>query len=150
MKRSERLQAIIRLVAHHELSVARQLGLCQHQLADSRRRLAELLDYRAEYQQQFGERASRNGFRLGDFRAFFDKLDLAIAQQRRVVENATRQWEESRRQWLSVHRRHETLSNAAERMSMEERQEERRREQKSADDQSLRRRPAGATVFPRK
>ncbi|MBK6618112.1 MAG: flagellar export protein FliJ [Nitrosomonas sp.] len=64
-----------------------KLGKLNHKQRESEKTLKMLLDYRKSYQQQLAEYSTNavNPIQLRNFMAFISKLDVAIAEQQKLV-----------------------------------------------------------------
>lgn len=84
------LQPLIKLAQHQNDSATRRLGQLNQQQQSAQQNLDTLLEYRRDYQARL-QVASRNGMSPADlrnFQQFINKLDEAIAQQTRIVEQS--------------------------------------------------------------
>lgn len=88
MTRKFSLQPLMNLARHQNDSATSKLGQLNRQHESVLQQLAELLEYRKDYQARLQE-ASRNGMCLAElqnFQKFIERLDEAIVQQTRQVE----------------------------------------------------------------
>ena len=138
MARSKRLNPVLRLMNHRQQEAARRLGAYARQLEQQRQRLQELETYRQEYMQSF------QGYilswmimsRMGDFHHFIAQLDQAISQQERSVENADKEYESCRQEWLSQRCSAKAVDKVVSRYQAEEQRLEDKREQHVNDESS--------------
>lgn len=90
MTKSFSLQPLIKLAQHQNDSATRKLGQLNRQQQNAQQSLDALLEYRKDYQTRLQE-ATRNGMSqpdLRNFQQFINKLDDAISQQLKVVEQS--------------------------------------------------------------
>lgn len=84
------LQPLLNLAQHQNDTATRTLGQLNQQQHSSQQKLDTLLEYRKDYQTRWQETA-RNGLSpagLRNFQEFMNKLDEAIVQQTRMVEQS--------------------------------------------------------------
>ena len=136
MKRSLRLQPIVRLARMREDGAGRACGVRRNELADAERQLGELLAYRRQYLQRLDALGS-GGVGAAELRAlrrFIGALDEAIAQQRLRVEAACACLAGEERRWQELRARRKALDGVGERLSAEERRSEDREAQRESDE----------------
>lgn len=140
MTKSERLKPVAHLAEAKERDAARQLGHCQRIIARREHRLEELLNFRTEYQQRLQDEGNRgiDARTLQDFRAFIQKLDTAIAQQRGLIQAAVGDYELCKKNWTVTRSRSKALENVVDRYRQQEQSDADRREQRDADERSQR------------
>jgi flagellar protein FliJ len=139
MTRSERLKPIQRLNESRENDAARALGHSVQTLQQQTQRLSELQQYRDEYDRKIQE-LGQNGViasRLQQMQSFLNNLNLAIAQQQAVVEQAQRQQEQQRHSWQRAHNKSQVMDNVAERYRRDEQYQANKRDQKENDEHAL-------------
>lgn len=140
MKKSRRLEPIVRVAENWEHQAAQQLGAAQQDLASAEQRLGELRHYREEYIRRF-QAAGASGMGAGkmrDYQQFLASLNLAIDQQLRLVAIQAGKVEEKRRHWFASHQKTQVLDNVVTRYQSEEQRLENRREQKEQDERAQR------------
>lgn len=133
MTRSKRMQSVVEITANREREAARRLGDLQQRLQAAEQRLDELIRYREEYTQQFANGGSLTTARLQDYRSFLGRLNLAVDQQRAVVERTQQDCAAQRECWLEIRGRVQALDKVVSRYRSAERSDHERREQKEAD-----------------
>ncbi|ROR34933.1 flagellar FliJ protein [Inmirania thermothiophila] len=137
--RARRMEPVARVMHEREREAARRLGEAQARL---RARLAErerLEGYRAEYARSLQGAAAVSGARLRDYRVFLERINRALGELERAVEQARAEVEACRRHWLEAQRRSRSVGLAVERLQGLERREEARREQRESDGHAARR-----------
>ena len=90
MSESFSLQTLLNLAQNKNEAATRRLGLLNKQEHDAQAQLEMLHQYRREYQDRM-QSASRDGMNpvlMKNFQEFIYKLDAAIAQQAKVVEQS--------------------------------------------------------------
>jgi flagellar FliJ protein len=88
MRKPFSLQPLLNLAVLKNESATRELGERNRQQDDAQTKLETLQQYRKEYQSRLQE-STRNGMTQADlrnFQKFINKLDAAIEQQRKVLE----------------------------------------------------------------
>ncbi|MDH5189980.1 MAG: flagellar export protein FliJ [Gammaproteobacteria bacterium] len=141
MTRSDRLKPIVKIAESHEKEAARMLGLQQRLLDQYETKLGELLSWRKEYREQF-QQAGKQGIqasKMHDYQAFLQRLDLAISQQRQMIEQAIYHYEQHKKNWQSKRSRTQALDKTVDRFKKQEQREETRKEQKELDEHAQRR-----------
>ncbi len=140
MIKSKRLKPVVHLAEARERDAARELGQCQRMILQREHRLQELLNFRSEYQQRLQDEGSRgiNAGAMQDFRAFIQKLDMAIIQQRGMIQTAVSDYELSKQNWTATRSRSRALGNVVDRYRQQEQHDADRREQRDADERSQR------------
>lgn len=84
------LQPLMDLAQHQNDAATRKLGLLNKQQQDAQGKLETLQQYRRDYQERMAE-SVQNGMgpaELRNFQMFINKLDDAIVQQSRVVQQS--------------------------------------------------------------
>ena len=135
MKRSQRLQTIVDLHVRQEKDALQIMGRCQQQLQEQQNQLTHLQTYRGEYLQKLAERQQlgMNVSQLLEFRAFADKLDIAIEGQHRAVLAQEREYQRAQIKWEECHQRTKSLEKLSELALAEEIKLENKREQVEQD-----------------
>jgi flagellar FliJ protein len=139
MTRSKRMQPVATVAHNRQQNAARIMGERQRSLDDQQQRLQELNNYRDEYARRFeGGAESMAGINMRDYRLFLSRLNEAIEEQARRVEQARAALEQSRGQWTTTRVHSDAVNKVVERMQADERRAEDRREQKENDEFSQR------------
>lgn len=136
MKKSERLKPVQRLCESREQSAAKALGKSNQAVQAQEQRLSELEQYRSEYYQYVQKQgaAGVTAGKLQDLQRFLNNLNLAIEQQKHVVEMARQEQEHMKTSWQQAHGKHQALNNVVDRYRDDERSESGKREQKEIDE----------------
>ncbi|MFW5453659.1 flagellar export protein FliJ [Thioalkalivibrio sulfidiphilus] len=135
MTRSKRMQPVANVVHNRQQNAARVMGERQRALDDQQQRLQELNNYRDEYARRFEDGGeSMAGINMRDYRLFLSRLNEAIEEQARRVEQARAALEQSRGQWTATRVHSDAVNKVVERMQADERRDEDRREQKENDE----------------
>lgn len=138
-----RMQALKVALEHAEkerdaalLAMQRAAG----QLDAAQRQATQLQDYRAEYQQRWSAQFKREGTIdiLHCYQNFMARLNTAIEQQQRVVEQARLQHESAQEALMERETRAASIRKLIERRSAEHALAQERREQKATDEQASR------------
>ncbi len=130
------LTTLIELAQKASDERARQLGGALSRESDSSKRLAMLDDYRRDYLLNFDSVCRRGVSPAGlvNFHQFLNKLDVAIAQQRRAVEHAAHVAAGARVAMREAERKRQSLVTLRERRLAAGRAHEARLEQKLHDE----------------
>ena len=136
MSRSKRMRSVAELAEAEEQTASRRLGESLEFLKAQEAKLEELEGYRKSYTQNLSDAGGRgtDAIRLGDYRAFLDRLGAAITQQTDLVKQAQDDCETKRQMWFAARRRLQALSEVVKRYASEENLKAERREQAEADD----------------
>lgn len=140
MTRSKGLQTIQTLAESKETTHSKVVAERRLALQEEQRRLAQLEQYRLEYQAL--TTSTDEGMCIHFVRGrrgFVDKLNAAIENQRTVVQRAIEQLDSHLDQWRDARTRSLSLQKYAERQSAEELRREGRKEQRELDDIGRRR-----------
>lgn len=140
MKRSKRLQTIVDLKARQEQTALEILGQSQRQHSDMQKQVDGLATYRNDYVDKCNAFA-RDGVkvsRLVEFRAFIDKLDIAIAGQEKLLKRMEQDVQTKRQMWEFTHRSTQTIQKVRESALKVEKKIEDKREQLEQDERASR------------
>lgn len=135
MSRSRRMRSVVDLAQNHEREASSRFGESQRFLQAQQTKLKELEGYRKSYNEKsrvVGRETDAN--RLGDYRAFLDRLGTAITQQTSLVKEAQDDCESKRQAWFAARRRLKAMGEVVKRYRSEENRQTERREQASSDD----------------
>ncbi|NND61482.1 MAG: flagellar export protein FliJ [Gammaproteobacteria bacterium] len=119
MNRSKRLQPIADIAAHREQEASKRMAAARANLDKHRAMLTDLERYHEEYAQSHNSFA--DAVRLQDFRLFMDRLEHAIAQQRRLIVTLEREFDTQQDDWRDRRSQRKALDMAADRFAREER-----------------------------
>lgn len=136
MKKSKRLQPVVKVAESREQQATRVLGDEQKKLAAAEQRLAELKSYREEYINRF-HAAGASGMgatRMLDYQKFLHKLSLAIDQQLQLIAQQASVVDEKRRLWHLTRSKVQMLDNVLSRYQAHEQRQLERKEQGELDD----------------
>jgi flagellar protein FliJ len=135
MTRSKRMQPVARVANDRQQNAARQVGERQRELEAQLNRLDELSNYRSEYARRFDEGTeSMTGMNVRDYRLFLSRLNQAIEEQARRVEQARRELERSHGNWSATRVHSDAIHKVMDRFQKEEQRQEARREQVREDE----------------
>lgn len=142
MTRSERLEPIAGLQRDKETRATRLLGESRGRYLAQERRLEDLEKFLREYQHRFQtEGGGATIERFKEYRRFTERLDIAIQQQKRLLEECRRELEQQNRQWSEVSSKRRALDKVIDGFRREETSRTLRREQRESDDRAQRARP---------
>ncbi len=142
MTKSKRFEPIRKIAKQKERDAAAQFGQTLRDREEAQRRLQELEQYLAEYLQRFQD-ATRSGMgaeRIRDYQVFIDKLESAIGEQKRVLQEMQSRCDDSKAQWHGRFTKVRAVENAVDRMRTEENRVSEKKEQNSSDERSQHRR----------
>ena len=140
MKRSQRLEPVVKVAENREQQAARSLGDSQSALNQAEQRLNELKGYREEYIQRFHANGATgmSAVQMGDYRLFLSNLSRAIEQQTGLVQQAIAVVEQQRQQWFSRRGKVKMLGNVVSRFQTDEQRVVDRKEQLEQDERAQR------------
>src|SRR5690606_27168216 len=125
MTRSKRMQPVADVARNRQQNAARRLGDCQRDLEAQITRLDELNSYRSEYARRFEQGAeAMTGMNIRDYRLFLSRLNQAIEEQARRVEQARQEVERSRGQWTASRIHSDAIDKVMGRLESDERRRE--------------------------
>jgi len=134
------LTTLIGLAQDDVDAAAQRLGRAQRERDDAIQQLDALITYRDEYHARFTESA-RGGMPAGNvrnFQAFIDTLDAAIAQQRRLIEQAEARVEAAKPDWRKQKQKLGSYEVLQARNDAVEARDANRREQRDSDEHAAR------------
>jgi flagellar export protein FliJ len=146
VKRSRRLQTLVKLVQLAERGAREQLAQANHELLRREQQCRQLEGYDAEYAARWLDSGRRgvDGAELARLGAFRASLASTLAIQERAVEAAREQAAQSATRWSATRDRLRTFEDLVERTRAAESREAERREQNALDDLPPRREPGAA------
>lgn len=134
------LQPLMEILQERSDEATRQLGrlIAAEESAKSRLQLIE--QYRAEYEQKMRE-AIGTGVTpqaLRNYQDFISRIDEAIAQQQRIIQQAERNTRAGQEHWREQNKRLKAVDTLSQRHEARERQRENKADQKLQDEFSTR------------
>jgi len=142
MTGSKRFKPIQQLAERKERDAAAAFGKTLRDREAALQRLQELQQYHGEYLQRFdaATRMGMGGAQIQEYLAFIGKLEQAIAEQQRVLDQKQHVCDDSKQQWRGQYTRSRAMDTVLERMRADEQRERERREQAASDERNQRRR----------
>ena len=137
MKQSRRIDPLLNRAQETEDAAARVLAERQSTLAQHEAQLVALRRYAEEYGNS--QMAATSPAQLANRRAFLDRLQSAVEQQSRAVDNSRQTVEIERGRLLLASRDKQVLEQLAASYRAQERQVDERRSQRELDDLGARR-----------
>lgn len=136
MSRLKRLQTVEGVMDENADRAARDFARAQDALEHAEERLVQLQQFRADYHNRLadGQSETMDAFRLRDFNAFLVRIDGAIEQQRRQVEDVRGKVELARKKWNAERSRAEAMGKVVQQEYHAEQRVAARREQNEADE----------------
>ena len=130
------LQPLMNLAQHQNESAARELGQLNKQQHDAQGKLEMLLQYRSEYQARL-QKSTLSGINpaeLRNFQQFINKLDAAIAQQIKVLEQGQVSLQAGRGEFNNTQRKLKSFSTLQEHHFEEQKKVATKSEQRVLDE----------------
>lgn len=134
------LQPLLNLAQTHNEEAIRRLGLLNKQEHDTQAQLELLLQYRRDYQTRMQD-ATKQGMDptlLRNFQEFIYKLDGAIAQQQRVVEQSRMSTQVGRGEFSKAQRKLKSFDTLQQRHIETELKKEAKQELRASDEHTNR------------
>ena len=122
MNSSQRLKPIKKLADNKEKVAAQSLGKSVEYNKNQQDRLAQLVNYRAEYidSMSFKTQQGISGDQLQQYHQFLVKLDSVIEQQRQVVQQSHINLSQSQSKWQSQNSRANAISKVMNKLKSKE------------------------------
>ncbi len=139
MSRAKRLDIIRSVAMSEEVEERKTMATSEQQYEVAAERLDELKSFRSHYATSKRPSCGSSALQWQDFHNFLSRLDKAVSEQEKIVDEGRVQREAHRNRWLVKRRRLESLSRAIDRFTSEERDSEERRQQRQLDAISTRR-----------
>ena len=141
MNRVRRLEPIKELAERKERQAAQTFGQSQQILEAARKGLTSLHEFRQNYSEQFQASATQGlGIRrLQEYRAFLDKINKAIVDQEKRVQQAEREVDNKKRNWEAARAHLLGLQTVVDKLRGEALKQDQKREQSEQDDRAGRR-----------
>ncbi|PWB33581.1 flagella biosynthesis chaperone FliJ [Pseudomonas sp. SDI] len=138
--RAARLAPVVEMAEDAERKAAQRLGQFQQQVNLAQAKLAELDEFRNEYQKQWLDKGSQgvSGNWLLGYQRFLNQLESAVGQQRQSLTWHQNNLNNARGTWQQAYARVEGLRKLVQRYMDEARLLEDKREQKLLDELSQR------------
>jgi len=139
-KQSKRLQPVVDFNQRKEEDAAKALAVASRNVLEQKQRLSEFESYRGEYGQQLSQvgGAGLSASKMRDFQAFISKLNHVLEQQKVAIENAEKEYELKKRQWLAARNKLKAISKVQRKHILQENSTEEKRMQKEQDDRNSR------------
>jgi len=136
MSASDRFKPVLKVAENREATAAREFGLSRQKHQAEEDKLNSLREYHLDYMQRFKQAASVgiNASQLREYQAFITKLEQAISEQEKVVQNTQRVSVQMKQQWQKTHVRTQSMDKAMNRMKADERRHQESQDQKMSDE----------------
>ncbi|MBI44531.1 flagellar export protein FliJ [Marinobacter lutaoensis] len=136
MLRSRRLQVVLAVEERKEQAALERLTEARERMQQHLEQVQNLQRYQQEYQAQMrqGREGPVSAARLQSWQAFVSQLDAVIQQQQRLLDQAERQFENCRQDWLRAWERRRGMEKYIDRCRQQEQREQDARDQKLADE----------------
>lgn len=138
---SNKLVMLIRVQKEREEKLQAQFVKAQQQFQLAEQKYQGLANYRTEYIQQSMQQGAigLGGRQYNQYVAFISKLDEALSQQGRVVQQSRNVAEQRRQSWLKMQTKRKALEKLVEQAQQRERLLQQRQQQKLADEYAAQR-----------
>lgn len=148
VKKSKRLQPVVRIARSNEQDAARQVAEWRSMLNQQERQLSELLRYQEEYTKRFHDALYKgtSATQARDFRVFLHRLEEGIAKQREQLHSTELELQRRAQHWDETKNRSSNLDKIRRRYETEERRCQDKREQMESDDNTAIRHVRGQMI----
>lgn len=138
---SNKLAMLIRVQKEREEKLQAQFVKAQQQFQLAEQKYQGLANYRTEYIQQSMQQGAigLGGRQYNQYVAFISKLDDALTQQGRVVQQCRNVAEQRRQSWLKMQTKRKALEKLVEQAQQREALAQQRQQQKLADEYAAQR-----------
>ncbi len=138
---SNKLVMLIRVQKEREEKLQAQFVKAQQQFQLAEQKYQGLANYRTEYIQQSMQQGAigLGGRQYNQYVAFISKLDEALSQQGRVVQQSRNVAEQRRQSWLKMQTKRKALEKLVEQAQQREQLLQQRQQQKLADEYAAQR-----------
>jgi len=138
MKKSQRLNTVLKLEEMKEQQAGRQMVDARSQLMQETRKLEQLVAYRQEYEELVAQRGSEGiaARALQSYHHFLQRLSQAITQQQQQLLQVEQSAHQHEQVWLQQRGATSNMGNLVNRYAQREQAETERREQKEGDEQA--------------
>jgi flagellar protein FliJ len=135
---NQRFHLLIKIQQEREEKLQANFVTAQQFYLQAEQKYQGLANYRTEYIQQSQQQGSAGlqSRQYNQFVNFIGKLDQAISQQGRAVQQAKLAAEQRKQSWLTMQKKRKALELLVERNNMAELQKQLKNEQKNADEYS--------------
>lgn len=136
---TERLSLLIKVQKEREDSLQAQFVKAQQIYVQAEQKYQGLANYRTEYIQQSLQQGSAGlgGRQYNQYVSFISKLDQALTQQGRVVQQTRNVAEQRRQSWLKMQTKRKALEKLVEQALLKEHLKTERQQQKQADEYAM-------------
>jgi flagellar protein FliJ len=135
---NQRFHLLIKIQQEREEKLQANFVTAQQFYLQAEQKYQGLANYRTEYIQQSQQQGSAGlqSRQYNQFVNFIGKLDQAISQQGRALQQAKLAAEQRKQSWLTMQKKRKALELLVERNNMAELQKQLKNEQKNADEYS--------------
>ena len=139
MSRSRRLKPVVRHVDDLEQQALKEVARHQSQLETEQQRLAQLRQYRSEYQARKNDASQvYSAFQLVEYQRFLQQLDQTIEQQQLILQQCEVSLNGKREQWKETRVNAKLMHKVVDNINQQETHRKEKLEQKEMDEHSLR------------
>ena len=140
MKKSQRIQVIVDLKADQEQKALQTFGEVQRKYQEIKNQIEHLANYRQEYLEKFNAlgNSGMNIHQLQEYRAFVQKLDVAIAGQKQSLQSVAKELTSKRTIWMQANQKTQSLQKVQDSALKVEQAQADKQEQKEQDERSSR------------
>lgn len=141
MTRLKRLGPILELAETREKQAVQDLGASRQKLEEARKGLNSLQGFRENYAARF-HRSGNQGLgvrQLAEYRAFLGKINAAIGEQERLVQDCETELDARKRAWEQARQHTLGMKKIMDKLQMEQSRQDQRQEQVELDERAGRR-----------
>jgi len=138
MKKSQRMNTIVKLARHREHDAVAMLNRCRQELEEKEGQLQELQQYQHDYMRRL-ESLGGGGAdisKINEYRRFISQLSGAIALQQKLVEENRHELALRSQSWHEARLDFRVLGNYQQRCKTQEYQALMKQEQKESDERA--------------
>ncbi len=141
MKRSKRLQPVLKLADIKAKKGARAMAYILQKIKDEENKLEQLQQFQFEYRQKVQTQGQTgvSGQELRSYQDFIVNLDLAIAQQKQQIIVVQQQGDQIKQYWRTLDARHKGIEKVVKSAHQEEMAEAEKLQQREQDEFTQRR-----------
>ncbi|MEM7209364.1 MAG: flagellar export protein FliJ [Pseudomonadota bacterium] len=136
--RTRKLELVTRIAEQRTENAKLSVITAKNRLQENQQQLVQLIEYRKEYAARFVSNGQHgiNAKGMQEFREFLVKLDTAIEQQRKMIDDDQRNYKDSLLIWQKTEKQQQGMNRMLDRQHSQAQVELQRREQRADDEGS--------------
>lgn len=136
---TDRLTLLVKVQKEREENLQAHFVRAQQAFLQAEQKYQGLANYRTEYMQQSMQQGAQglDGRQYNQYVSFISKLDQALTQQGRLVQQSRNAAEQRRQSWLKMQTKRKALEKLLEKMALNAQQYAERQQQKMSDDVAM-------------